>query len=173
MVDFSLKNVIKKLILEAYVDRSGQLQDFDFFPYNINFNDSMSPFYNPKLPKKNRTKAPDGGVYLTLMVTDPYQKEVLQKALKIAVDKGRNMPELGGRQKLQNLKYKSFGDTLKVEFSSKYQQLILNTLEEIRRQDEIKFKQMQDKEKDMDDYEKMEQLKLFHNVFDNLIKSII
>lgn len=173
MVTAKLKNIIKKLILEAYVDRSGQLQDFNAFPYNINFDDNMSPFYNSKLPRKNRTKAPDGGVYLQLIVTDPYQREVLEKALKIAVDKGKNMPDLGGKQKLQSLRFKTFGDTLRVEFSSKTQQLLVNILEDIRRQDEIKFKQMQDNEKDMDEYEKMEQLKFFHNVFDNLIKSII
>ena len=32
---------------------------------------------------------------------------------------------------------------------------------------------MQDDAKDMDEYEKREQLKMFYNVFDSLIKSII
>jgi hypothetical protein len=157
---------------EAYVDGGGQLQDFDFFPYNIKSSDDESPLYNPSLPKRNRFKAPDGGVYLELIVDDPYQREVLQKTLKIAVDKGRNMVDLGGKQKLQNLKFKTFGDTLKVEFSSKYQQLILNILEEIRKEDLVKLKQMQSDAYDMQPEEKLEQLKIFNNVFKSLINSI-
>ena len=172
MGNFKLKNIIKKLILEAYVDRSGQLQDFNPFPYNINLGDEKSPFYNPSLPKRNRMKAPDGGVYLELIVTDPYQREVLEKALKIAVDKGRNMPELGGKQNLRGFKFRTMGDTLKVQFSSKYQQLILNILEEIKKEDLVKLKQMQDDAYDMQSEEKLEQLKIFNNVFKSLINSI-
>jgi hypothetical protein len=173
MVDFSLKKVIKRLILEAYVDRSGQLQDFNAFPYNIKTSDDKWTLYNPSLPKKNRIKSPDGGVYLQLTVTDPYQREVLEKALKIAVDKGMNMPDLGGRQKLQSIKFKTIGSTLKVEFSNKYQQLILNSIEQIRKQDLIKFKEMQDADYDMQPEEKIEQLKIFNSVFKNLVNSII
>jgi hypothetical protein len=157
---------------EAYVDQSGQLQDFDAFPYNIKISDDTSPLYNPSLPKRNRYEAPDGGVYLQLIVTEPYQIEVLQRVLKIAKDEGRNMPDLGGKQNLQSLKYTKFGDTLKVQFSSKTQQLIEKILEEIRQEDEIKFKKMQNDAKDMDEYEKQEQLNIFNTVFDILKKSI-
>jgi hypothetical protein len=168
-----LKNIIKKAILkEAYIDSQGKLGDFDAFPYNIKTSDDISPLYNSSLPRRNRFKAPDGGVYLELIVSDPYQREVLQRVLKIAVDKGRNMPDLGGSQKLRGFKYKMLGDTLKVEFSSKYQQLMLNVLEEIRRDDLIKLKEMQDAEYDMNEYEKDEQLKIFNNVFKSLINSI-
>jgi len=157
---------------ESYVDRGGQLQDFDPFPYNINVGDEKSPLYNPSLPKRNRMKAPDGGVYLELIVDDPYQREVLEKALKIAVDKGRNMPELGGKQKLQSLKFKTMGDTLKVQFSSKYQPLIVSVLEEIKKEDLVKLKQMQDDAYDMPPEEKLQQLKIFNNIFKSLINSI-
>jgi hypothetical protein len=157
---------------EAYVDRGGQLQDFDPFPYNINVGNEKSPLYNPSLPKRNRMKAPDGGVYLELIVTDPYQREVLEKALKIAVDKGRNMPELGGKQNLKGFKFKTMGDTLKVQFSSKYQPLIVSILEEIKKEDLGKLKQMQDDAYDMQPEEKLEQLKIFNNVFKGLINSI-
>ena len=82
------------------------------------------------------------------------------------------MVDLGGNQKLQKLKFKTFGDTLKVEFSSKYQQLILNILEEIKKEDLVKLKQMQSDAYDMQPEEKLEQLKIFNNVFKNLIDSI-
>jgi hypothetical protein len=157
---------------EAYVDSSGQLQDFDSFPYNLRTSDDTSPLYNPSLPKRNRYKAPDGGVYLELIVSDPYQRDVLERVLKIVVDKGRNMPDLGGRQKLRGLKYKMLGHALKLEFSDKYQQLILKVLEEIRQKDLIELKEMQDAEYDMNEYEKVEQLKIFNDVFKSLVNSI-
>ena len=172
MVNPKIKNIIKKLILEAYVDAQGKLGDFDAFPYNIKTSDDTSPLYNPSLPKRNRYKAPDGGVYLELIVSDPYQRDVLERVLKIVVDKGRNMPDLGGRQKLRGLKYKMLGHALKVEFSDKYQQLILKVLEEIRQKDLIELKEMQDAEYDMNEYEKVEQLKIFNDVFKSLVNSI-
>jgi hypothetical protein len=165
-------NYNDRSIDEAYIDAQGELGDFDFFPYNIKTSDDTSPLYNPSLPRRNRYKAPDGGVYLELIVDDPYQREVLQRVLKIAVDKGRNMSDLGGSQKLRGFKYKMLGHSLKVEFSSKYQQLMLNVLEEIRRDDLIKLKEMQDSEYDMNEYEKEEQLKIFNQVFKSLINSI-
>jgi hypothetical protein len=158
---------------EAYVDQSGQLQDFDFFPYNIDISDDKWALYNPSLPKRNRMKAPDGGVYLELIVSDPYQKEVLQKVLKIAVDKGKNMPDLGGVQKLGSIKYRTFGDTLKVQFSNKVYQLILDTLEEVRKEDEDKFIKMQDDAYDMSPEEKRDQLRTFNTIFDTIKNSII
>jgi hypothetical protein len=168
-----LKNIIKKAILkEAYVDSQGELGDFDAFPYNIKTSDDTSPLYNPSLPKRNRYKAPDGGVFLELIVTDPYQRDVLERVLKIAADKGRNMADLGGKQNLRDLKFKTMGNTLKVEFSDKYQQLILKVIEEIRQEDLVKLKEMQDAEYGMDRNEKMEQFKIFNEVFKSLISSI-
>jgi hypothetical protein len=170
---FKLKNIIKKAIIkEAYIDSQGKLGDFDAFPYNIKTSDDTSPLYNPSLPKRNRYKAPDGGVYLELIVSDPYQRDVLERVLKIVVDKGRNMPDLGGKQNLRGLKYKMLRFGLKVEFSDKYQQLILKVLEEIRQEDLVKLKEMQDAEYGMDRDEKMEQIKIFNDVFKSLINSI-
>ena len=64
------------------------------------------------------------------------------------------------------------GDTLKVQFSSKYQPLIVSVLEEIKKEDLGKLKQMQDDAYDMQPEEKLEQLKIFNNVFKSLINSI-
>lgn len=166
-----IKNIIKKLILEAYIDSQGDLGNFNAFPYNIKTSDDTSPLYNPSLPKRNRFKAPDGGAYLELIVTDPYQKDVLERVLKIAVDKGRNMPDLGGKQNLRGFKFKKMGNALKVEFSTKHQELILKVLEEVRRDDLLILKDMHNRY-DKNEYEKEEELEIFNNVFKSLINSI-
>jgi len=167
-----LKNIIKKLILEAYVDPQGKLGDFDSSPYNMDISDDTSPFYDPSLPRRNRFKAPDGSVYLELIVTEEYQKDVLERALEIA-KQGRNMPDLGGFQKLgdEDFEQEELGDKLKIKFRSKFQQLILKVLEEIRQKDLIKFKKMQYND-NMEEEEKKKQLKIFNSVFDILINSI-
>jgi len=76
-------------------------------------------------------------------------------------------------QKLGSIKYRMFGNTLKVQFSSKYYQLILNTLEEVRKEDEEKFKQMQNDAYDMSPEEKRDQLRTFNTIFDKIKNSII
>jgi hypothetical protein len=122
MVNFKIKNIIKKLILEAYIDSQGKLNDFNPSPYNMDINDNTSPFYDPSLPRRNRIKAPDGGTYLKLILDEPYQKKAFRVALDIAVNKGAKTDF--GNYKLPNFKFKTFGKTEVYEFNSKFSNLI-------------------------------------------------
>jgi hypothetical protein len=108
---------------EAYVDASGQLQDFNPSPYDMELDKGgVSPFYDPSLPRRNRMKAPDGGTYLKLILDEPYQKKAFRVALNIAVNKGAKSDF--GNYKLPNFKFKKFGDTEVYEFNSKFSNLI-------------------------------------------------
>jgi hypothetical protein len=122
MVNPKIKNIIKKLILEAYVDAQGKLGDFNSSPYNMDISDDTSPFYDPSLPRRNRVKAPDGGTYLKLILNEPYQKKAFRVALNIALNKGAKSDF--GNYNLANFKFKTFGKTEVYEFNIKFSNLI-------------------------------------------------
>jgi hypothetical protein len=87
MVNSKIKNIIKKLILEAYVNAQGQLQDFNPFPYDMELDKGgVSPFYDPELPKGgNRFKDTiNQGQLATLTIEIPRQQRAFQKAVSIA-----------------------------------------------------------------------------------------
>lgn len=132
MVNPKLKNIIKKLILEAYVDHSGQLQDFN----RIETHKDMSPLYDPTLKKGvNRMKALGGGSVLKLDIEEPYQQKAFRRALKIATEKGIRMYD--GVLKLPNFTYKRIGTIDKYSFSSKYSILIKTILQNLSKEDSL------------------------------------
>jgi len=146
MIEFSLKNVIKRLILEAYIDSQDGLNDFNPSHYNMNINDDTSPFYDPSLPIRNRMKAPDGGTYLKLILNEPYQKKAFRVALNIALNKGAKSDF--GNYKLPNFKFKTFGKTEVYEFNIKFSNMIKGIFDNLGKSNDID-KEIYDELKEM------------------------
>lgn len=169
-------NYNDRSIDEAYVDEKGVLRDFDFFPYNlpnVGYKDKKgstigidvadkSPFYDPNLPKKNRMKSPDGGVYLKLIISEPHQKELindmLTKVKKIISNK--------------LLIVKNYGDTLVLEFSNKVKDFIFYNLNNSKKEYLEKYKKMLDNAEHLSEPEKIKEFKKADKYIDEIIKSI-
>lgn len=71
MVNSKIKNIIKKLILEAYVDSQGKLGNFDF-PRPIGRDTDM--YANTELPSGNRVKM-NGEPYVRIII--PNKNEII------------------------------------------------------------------------------------------------
>jgi hypothetical protein len=139
MVKGTLKNLIKKLILEAYVDQSGQLQDFNAFPYDGEPQGEVSPLYDPELKRGvNRMKAPGGGLVLKLDIEEPYQQKAFRRVLKLAVENG--IPMGTGMFKLPKtgaFTFQRIGTTHKYTFNSKYVIIIKTILKQLSKEDSL------------------------------------
>lgn len=137
MVNPKLKSIIKKLILEAYVDQSGQLQDFDSFPYNTELDKGgVSPLYDPELPKGvNRFKDTlSGGQLVTLTIEQPRQQKAFRRVLDIA---RKGVPMGTGILKLPNFKLSTIGGIQKYQFNKKFVPLIKGILNKLSREDSL------------------------------------
>jgi len=130
IVNTYYNNYNDRSVDEAYVDSSGELQDFNPSPYDMELDKGgVSPFYDPELPRRNRMKAPGGGTYLKLILNEPYQKKAFRVALNIAVNKGAKSDF--GNYKLPNFKVKTVGNTEVYEFNSKFSNLIKTIFDNI------------------------------------------
>jgi hypothetical protein len=136
MVNSKIKNIIKKLILEAYVDSQGKLGDFNSSPYNMDMSDDTSPLYDPELPKDvNRFKDTiNQGKLASLTIEIPRQQKAFIKALNIA-RKGIKM----GTQvlKLSNFKFNTIGKIHKYQFNTKFVPLIKSILKQLSEEDSL------------------------------------
>lgn len=129
MVNSKIKNIIKKLILEAYVDAQGKLGDFDFFMHS---NDT-SPSYDSDLKRGvNRFKALGGGVVLKLDIDKDYHKNAFRRVLQMAIEQGIPMGDKRFKLPRQGaFTLQKIGKTDKYTFSSKYSIIIKTILKEI------------------------------------------